>query len=169
MSIIIRIQGYLYYFNVDNIICCYCSVTKSYLTLPLHGLQHSGIPCPSPSPRVCPKSCPLSQWWYQTTSSSVSPFSSGPQSFPASKSFPMSQLFASGGQSTGAPASASIFPKTIQGWFPLRLTGLISLQFKGPSGVFSSTTIKHQFFGTQLSLWSNSLISTWLSRFVIMY
>ena len=124
MPIIIRIQGYLYYFNFDNIIIyCYCSVIKSYLTLPLHGLQHSGIHCPSPSPRVCSNSCSLSWWWYQTTSSSVSPFSSCPQSFPASKSFPMSHLFVAGGQSSGASASASIFPKTIQGWFPLGLTG----------------------------------------------
>ena len=141
MPIFIGIQGYLYYFNVDDIICCSCSVIKSYLTLPLHGLQHGGIPCPSPSSRVCSNSCPLSWWCYETTSSSVSPFSSCPQSFPATKSFPVSHLFVSDGQSTGASASASIFPKTIQDWFPLRLAVLISLQSKGPSGVFSSTRV----------------------------
>ena len=156
MPIIIRIQGYLYYFNFDNIIiCCYVQ-SLSHIWL-CHCMDCSilGFTVLHHLP-VCSNSCSLSWWWYQTTSSSVSPFSSCPQSFPASKSFPMSHLFASGGQSSGASASASIFPKTIQGWFPLELTGLISLQFKGPSGVFSSTTIKHQFFGAQPFLWSNS-------------
>ena len=118
-----------------------------------HEPQHTRPPCPSPTPRVHPNPCPLNQWCHPTISSSVIPFSSCPQSLPALGSFQMSQLFASGGQSTGAPASASIFPKTIQGWFPLRLTGLISLQFKGPSGVFSSTIIwKYHFFNAQPSL-----------------
>ena len=93
--------------------------------------------------------CPLSRWCYLTISSSVTPFSSCPQSFPASRSFLISQLFLSGGQSIGASASASILPMNIQGWFPLGLTGLISLQFKGLSRVFSSTVCKHKFFGTQ--------------------
>ena len=107
MPIIIRIQGYLYYFNFDNIIIyCYCSVIKSYLTLPLHGLQHSGIHCPSPSPRVCSNSCPFSEWFDPTISSSVMPFSSCPQPFPASRSFLMSQLFTSGGDHPSTILSA---------------------------------------------------------------
>ena len=104
----------------------------------------------------CSNSCPLSQWCHPTISSSVATFSSCPQSFPASGSFPMSWLFTSGGQSIRA--SASVLPVNIQGWFPLRLTGLISLLSKGLSRVFFSTTVqKHHFFGTQPSLWSNSL------------
>ena len=101
--------------------------------------------CPSPTPRACSNSCPLSRWYYLTISSSLAPFSSCLQSFPASESFPVSQLFPSGGQSTGASASVSVLPMNIQGWFPLRLTGLISLLSKGLSGVFFSTTVlKHQ-------------------------
>ena len=91
-----------------------------------HGLQHARLPCPSPSPGACSNSCPLNQWYHPTISSSVIPFSSWPQSFPASGSFPMSQLFTSGGQSIGA--STSVLPMNIQDWFPLGLTGLISLQ-----------------------------------------
>ena len=122
-----------------------------------HGLQHTRIPCPSPSPRACSNSCPLSQWCHPTISSSVFPFSSCPQSFPASGSFSMSRLSASGGQSIGA--SISVPPRIIQDWSPLGLTGFISLQSKGLSRVFSSTIIwKHQFFGTQTSLWSNTHI-----------
>ena len=106
---------------------------------------------------VCSNSCPLSQWCYLTISSSVAPFSSCLLSFSASGSFPMSWLFPSGGQSIGTSASASILPMNIQSWFPLGLTGLISLQSKGFSRVFSNTTVrKHQFFSTQPSLWSNS-------------
>ena len=112
-----------------------------------HGLQHARLPCPSLSPKVCSNSCPLSQWCHPTNSSSVSPFSSCPQSFPVSGSFPMSQFFASGGQSIGASASASVLPMSIQDWFALGLTGLILLS-KGLSRVFSGNTIqKHQFFG----------------------
>ena len=96
-----------------------------------HGLQHARLPCPSLSPRVCSNSCPLSQWCHPTISSSVVPFSSCPQSFPASGSFPMSQLFPSGGQSIGASASTSVLPMNIQGWFPLGWSGLISLLSKG--------------------------------------
>ena len=130
-------------------------------SLQLHGLQHTRLPCPSLSPGACSDSCPLSQWCHPTISSSVVPFSSCPQSFPASGSFPMSRLFTSGGQSIGT--SASELPMSIQGWFPLELTGLISLPSQGRSRVFSSTTIqKHQFFGTLPSLWSSSLIRTWL-------
>ena len=115
------------------------------------------------SPGVCLNSCPLSHWCHPTISSSVVPFSSCPQSFLASGSFQMSQLLASGGQSIGTWASASILPMNIQNWFPLGLTGLISLQSKRLSRVFSSTTVqKHQFFGAQPSSWFNSHFRTWL-------
>ena len=117
-----------------------------------HGLQHARLPYPSLSPGVCSNSCPLSQWCSLSISSSVAPFSFCLQSFPASGSFPMSWLFASGGQSIGASALASVFPMNIQDWFPLGLAGLILLS-KGLSRVFSSTTIwKHQFFSGQPSL-----------------
>ena len=126
-----------------------------------HGQQHARLPSPSPSPGACSNSCPLSQWCHPTISSSVIPFPSCLQSFPASGSFLMSQLFTSGGQSIGASASASVLPMNIQDWFPLGLTGLISLQCKGFSRVFFNTTAeKHPFFGAQLSLWSNSHIHT---------
>ena len=125
-----------------------------------HGLQHARLPCPSPTPGAYSNSCP-SSWCCHPTISPVVPFSSSLQSSTASVSFPMSQFFASGGQSIGA--SASVLPTYIQDWFPLELTGLISLQSKGLSGVFSNTTVqKHQFFSAQLSLWSNSHIHTWL-------
>ena len=118
-----------------------------------HGLQHARPSCPSLSPGVCASSCPLSQWCHPTISSSVTPFSSCPQSFPASVSFLMSQPFASGKQSTGASASASVLPINIQDWFPLEWTDWISLQSKGLSRVFSNTTVqKHLFFSAQLSL-----------------
>ena len=144
--------------------CCCHSVPKSCLTLWPHGLQHARLSCHSLSLRVCSNLCMLSQWCYQTISSSVTSFSSCLQSFPASESFPMGWLFISGGQSEGgASASVSVLPMNIHGWFPLGLTGLLSLQSKGLSGVFSNTTAwKHQFFGTQPSLWSNSHILTWL-------
>ena len=128
-----------------------------------HELQHARPPYPSPTPRVHPNPCPLSQWCHPTISSSVVPFSSCPQSFPASGSFQMSQFFTSGGQNIGVSASASVLPMSIQDWFPLGWTGWISLQSKGLLRVFSNTTVqKHQFFGAQLSLWSNSRIHTWL-------
>ena len=127
-----------------------------------HGLQHARLLCPSPTPEACSNLCP-SWWWHPTISSSVIPFSSCLQSFPSSGSFPISQFFTSGSQSFGASASASVLPMNIQDWFPLEWTGWISLQSKGLSGVFSNITVqKHQFFGTQLSLWSNSHIHTWL-------
>ena len=117
-----------------------------------HEPQHARPPCPSSTPRVHPNPCPLSRWCHPTISSSVIPFSC-PQSFPASGSFPMSQFFASGGQSIGVSASASVLPMNIQDWFPLGWTGWISLQSKGLSRVFSNTTVqKHQFFSVQLSL-----------------
>ena len=128
-----------------------------------HGLQHTRLPYPSLSPRVCSNSCPLSWWCHPTISSSITPFSSRPQSFPAPGSFPVSRLFTSGGQSIGASASASVLPMNIQDWFPLGLTGWIYLLSKELSRVFSNTTVhKHQFFGTCPSLWSSSHIHTWL-------
>ena len=127
------------------------------------GLQHTRPPCPSPMPRVYSNSCPLSWWCHPTISSSVIPFSSFLQSFPASGFFPMSQFFASGDQSIRVSASASVLQMNIQGDFPLGLTDWISLQSKELSRDFSNTTVqKHQFFSTQLSLWSNSHIHTWL-------
>ena len=117
-----------------------------------HESQHARPPCPSPTPRVYPNSCPLSWWCHPAISSSVIPFSC-PQSLPASGSFPMSQLFASGGQSLGVSASTSVLPMNTQDWSPLGWTGWIPLQSKGLSRVFSNTTVqKHQFFGAQLSL-----------------
>ena len=118
-----------------------------------HRLQHTRPPCPSPTPGVHPNPCPLSQWCHPTISSSVDPFSSCSQSFPASGSFQMSQLFTSGGQIIGVSASALILLMNIQDWFPLGLTGWISLQSKGLSRVFSNTKVqKYQFFSAQLSL-----------------
>ena len=118
-----------------------------------HELQHARPPCPSPTPRVYSNSCPWSRWCHPTISSSVVPFSSCLQSFPASGSFPMSQLFASGGQSTGVSASGSVLPMNTQDWSPSGWTGWISLQSKGLSRVFSNTIVqKYQFFSAQLSL-----------------
>ena len=126
-----------------------------------HGPQHPRPPCPSATPGVYSNSCPSTQWCHPTISFSVIPFSSCLQSFQALGSFPMSQLFASGGQSIGASASASVLPMNTQGWFPLGWTGWISLQSRD-SQVFSNTIVqKHQFFGTQFSSQSNSLIHTW--------
>ena len=137
-----------------------CSIMSN--SLQPHGLQHSKLPCPSPSLRVASNSCPLSWWGHPTISSSVVPFSC-PQSCTASRSFPMNWLFAWGGQSIGASVSPLVLPMNIQGWFPLGLAGLISLPSKGLSRVFSSTTVqKHQFFNAQPSLWSNSHFHTWL-------
>ena len=125
-------------------------------SLQCHGLQHTRLPCPSPTPRVYSNSCLLHWWYHPTTSTSVIPFSSRLQSFPASGSFQMSQFFASGGQSIGVSASASVLPMNIQDWFPLGWTGWISLMSKWLSRVFSNTTVqKYQFFNSQPSLWSN--------------
>ena len=110
-----------------------------------HGLQHTRLSCPSPTPKARSNSCPLSQWCHPAISSSVVPFSSCLQSFPASGSFPRSQFFTSGGQSIGVAASASVLPMNIQDWFPLGLTELISLQSKGLSRVFSNITL-HWFY-----------------------
>ena len=128
-----------------------------------HESQHTRPPCPSPTPGVHSNSCPSSQRCHPAISSPVIPFSYCPQSLPSSGSFPVSQLFASGGQSTGVSASASFLPMNTQDWSPLGWTGWISLQSKGLSRVFSNTTVqKHQFFGAHLSSQSNSHIHTWL-------
>ena len=141
----------------------FSSVIQSRPTLWPHGLQHARPLCPSPTPKAYSNSCPSSQWCHLTTSYSVIPFSSHLPSFPASGSFQMNQFFASGGQSMGALASASVLPMNIQDWSPLGWTGWISLQSKGLSRVFSSPTVqKHQFFGAQFSLQFNSHIHTWL-------
>ena len=148
----------------------FSSVAQSCLTLcdpmdcsmPSFPVLHVKFSCPSLSPGFCSNSCPLSQWCHPIISSSVVPFS-WLQSFPASGSFPMNRLFTSGCQSTRVSASTSVLPMNIQDWFPLGWTGWISLQSKGLSRVFSNTTVqKHQFFGTQSSIWSNSQIHTWL-------
>ena len=134
-----------------------CSVVSDSLWL--HGLQHARLLCPSPTPRAYSDSCPSSQWCHPTISSSVIPFSSCLQSFPASGSFPMSQFFTSGGQSIGVLASKWVLAMNTQDWFPLGLTGWISLPSKGLSRVFSNTSVqKNQCFGAQSSLWSNSHI-----------
>ena len=128
-----------------------------------NGPQHARPPCPSPTPRVYSNSCPSSQWCHSAISSSVVPFSSCPQSLPASESFPMSQHFAWRGQRTGLSALASFLPMNTQDWSTLEWTGWISLLSKGLSRIFSHTTVqKHQFFSAQVSLWSNSHIHTWL-------
>ena len=127
-----------------------------------HESQHARPPCSSPTPRAHWDSCPSSQWCHPAISSSVVPFSSCPQSLPASESLPMSQLFAWGGQSSAVSALASFLPKTTQGWSPSEWTGWISLQSKGLSRVFSNTTVQnHQFFSAQPSSQSNSHIHTW--------
>ena len=150
--------------------CSYDSVTERSVQFSLsvvsdslrpHELQHARPPCPSPTPGVHPNPCPLSRWCYPTISSSVVPFSSCPQSFPASGSFPVSQLSTSGGQSIRVSASTSVLLMNTQDWSPLGWTGWISLQTKGLSRVFSNTTVqKHQFFGAQLSSQSNSHVHT---------
>ena len=139
----------------------FSSVAQSCPTL-CDPMKHARLPCPSPTPRAYSNSCPSSCWCHPTISSSVVLFSCL-QSFPASRSFLMSQFFASGGQNIGIWASASVLPMNIQDWFPLGWTGWISLQSQGLSRVFSNTTVqKHQFFSTQHSLWSNSHIHSWL-------
>ena len=143
---------YIYIYIYNNIYQ-WVQISRSVVSDSLwcHGLQHTRLPCPSPTPGACSNSCPLSWWCHPTISSSVALFSSCLQSFPASGSFPMSQFFASGGRSIGASASASVLPMNIQNWFPLGWTDWISLQSKGLSRVFSSTTIqKHPFFKAQL-------------------
>ena len=147
--------------NLLDVLTKFSSV-QSLSRVWLHELQHARPPCPSPTPGIHPNPCPLSRWCHPIISSSVVPFSSCPQSFPASGSFQMSQLFPSGGQSTGVSASTSVHPMNTQDWSPLGWTGWISLQSKGLSRVFSNTTVqKHQFFSAQPSSQSNSHIHTW--------
>ena len=135
----------------DGLVKLSCWIVSN--SLRPHGLQNARPPCPSLTPRVYSNPCPLNQWCHPTISSSVIPFSSHLQFFPASRSFQMSQFFPLGSQSIGVSASASVLPMNIQDWFPLGWTGWISLQPEGLSRVFSNTTVqKHQFFGTQLSL-----------------
>ena len=152
-------------------LCSRCSVAKSCPTLWPHKVQHTMLPCPSLSPRVCPNSGPLSWWCYLTISSSAALFSFCLQSFPASGSFPVSQLFTLGGQIIGASVSAAVLPVNIQGWCPLEMTGLISLQSKGLSRVFASTTVwKHQFFRAQPSFMvqlSYPYITTWTTHIIL--
>ena len=130
-----------------------------------HGLQHTRPPCPSPLPDICPSSCPLHRWCHLAISSPDALFSFCLQSFPASGTFPMSQLFTSYDQNTGVSASASVLPMNVQGWFPLRLTGLISLLSKGLSGVFSSTTCKGILYNEDIS--SSYFIICFLCAFVL--
>ena len=135
---------------IFNFVVQYLSRVQLFAT---YELQHARLPCPFPTPGACSNSWPSSQWCHATISSSVVPFSSWLQPFSASGYFPMSQLFASGGQSIRASALASVLPRNIQGWYPLGLIDLISLQSKRLSRVFSNTAVqKHQFFGAQLSL-----------------
>ena len=151
------------WFHIHNGIFSSVQFSRSVVSDSLrpHESQHFRPPCPSSSPGVHPDSCPLSQWCHPAISSSVIPFSSCPQSLPVSESFPMSQLFTWGGQSTGVSALASFLPKKSQGQSPSEWTGWISLQSKGLSKVFSNTLQKHQFFSAQLSSQSNSHIHTW--------
>ena len=145
-----------------------CSVMSN--SLRPHGLQHARLPCPSPTLGVYSNSCPFSQWCHPTISSSLIPFSSCLQSFPASGSFPMSQFFASGGWSTGVSALASVLPMNIQDWFPLGWTGWISLKSKELSRVFSNTTVqKHQsaLRDTQHYLWALLLMFLLFSSWVL--
>ena len=141
-------------------IICYMLFSHSAIldSLQPHELQHARLPCPLPSPGVCSNSCPLSCWWHPTILSTVIPFSSYLLSFPASGSFPISWLFASVSQSIGVSGLASVLPMNIQDWFPLGLTGWISLQSKGLSRVFWNMTVQeHQFFAAQPFLWSTSI------------
>ena len=146
--------------SASSVIQFSCSVVSD--SLRPHESQHARPPCPSPSPGVHWNSSPSSRWCHPAISYSVIPFSSSPQSLPASESFPMSQLFTWGGQSTGVSALALFLPKKSQGWSPSEWTGWISLQSKGLSRVFSSITAqKHQFFDTQPFSQSNSHIHIW--------
>ena len=159
----------MFYLIRDHLLLLFSCSVMSHSLRP-HGLQHIKLPCPAPSPWVCSKSCPLNQWRHPTVSSSVTPFSSCPQFFLASVSFTKTWLFTSGGQRIGASASATVLPKDIRGWFPLGLTGLVSLLSRGVSRVFSSTIVqKHKFFHAQPSLWSNSQVCTWLHVRLLSY
>ena len=160
ITIMVKLQGWGSEISPSPSVHFSCSVVSNSLWP--HESQHARPPCPSPSPGVHSDSCPSSPWCHPAISSFVVPFSSCPQSLPASESFPISQLFAWGGQSTGASALASFLPKKSQGWSPSEWTGWISLQSKGLSRVLSNTTVqKHQFFSAQPSSQFNSHIQTW--------
>ena len=153
-------KGSILFFASFSLVQFSCSVVSD--SSRPHESQHARLPCPSPTPRVYPNPCPSSQWCHPAISSSIVPFSSCPQSLPASGSFPMSQHFAWGGQSTGVSALASVLPMNTHDWSPVGWTGWTSLQSKGISRVFSNTTVqKPQFFGAQPSSQSNSHIHTW--------
>ena len=155
-------DGFFTLCHLESQLVQFSSIAQSCLTLRPHESQHARPPCLSPTPGVHPNPWPSSQWCHPTFSSSVVPFFSCLQSFPASGSFPVSQFFTPGGQSIGVSASAPVLPMNIQDWSPLGWTGWISLQSKGLSRVFSNTTVqKHQFFSAQLSSQSNSHIHTW--------
>ena len=154
---------FIFNFQLEIFSQCTCSVVSD--SLQPHGLQHARLPCPSPTPGACLNSCPSSRWCHPAITSFVVPFSSCLQSLPASGSSQLNQFFASGGQSIGVSASASVLPMDIQDWFPWGLTCSISLQSKELSAVFSNTTVqKHQFFSAQLSSQPNSHINTWLLK-----
>ena len=158
------IQGFWYIYKIFSSVQSLSRVNS----LQPYEPQHARPPCPSPTPGIYPNSCPSSRWCHPATSSSVISFTSSPQSLPASESFPVSQLFAWGGQSIGVSTSTSILPMNTQDWPPFEWTGWISLQSKGLSRVFSNITVqKHQFFGTQLSSQSNFHIHTWLLKKII--
>ena len=141
--------------------CCCCCSPVVFASLQPHGLQHTRPPCPSATPEVFPSSYPLYQWCHPAISSSNALYSFCPQSFPSSGTFPMSRLFASDDQNTGASTLASVLPTSLQGWFPLRLMGLIFLSREIP-GVFSITTVgRHWFFGILPSLWSSCHTNMW--------
>ena len=171
MAVIRSDTAHIYIFNniwlTSSLVIVPCSVQFSHSvvsnSLQPHESQHMRPPCPSPTPGFHPNQCPSSRWCHPTISSSVVPFSFCLQSFPASGSFPVSQLFAWGGQSTGVSAATSVLPMNTQNWSPLGWTDWISLQSKGLSKVLFKTTVqKHQFFCIQLSLESNSHIYAWL-------
>ena len=157
--------------DVEHLFMCLLAISAMSQFSSVQSLSHVWLfatpwtaapPCPSPTPGAHSNSCPSRCWCHPTISSSVVPFSSHLQSFPASGSFPISRCFTSGGQSIGVSVSASVLPMNTQDWFTLGWTGWISLQSKGLSRVFSNITVqKHPFFSAQLSLWSNSHIHTW--------
>ena len=160
-------NSYVWMWELDHKESCSVQFSRSVMSDSLwpHELQHARPPCPSPTPGVHPNSCPLSRWCHPTISSSVIPFFSCFQSFPASGFSPMSQLFTSGGLSIGVSASASVLPMNTQDWSPLGWTGWISLQSKGLSRVFSNTIVQnHKLSEAQLSLLFNSHIHTWLLK-----
>ena len=168
-----QLWTYASFWGLENSLFAYfvnhfSSVAQSCLTLWPHESQHARPPCPSPTPGVHSDSCPSSRWCHPAISSSVIPFTSPPKSLPASESFPMSQLFAQGGQNIGVSASTSVLPMNTQDWSLLGWTGWISLQSKELSRVFSNTTVqKHQFFSAQLSSQSNTYIVAYIFKIIM--